>query len=222
MNATTSTPVSAATAGKDIKDLTPDERAAILAEQKTKAAGDAAANKAAKPTAKEKAKAAKEKEQAKVKARKEKEAAAKAAKKVKEAEKKAAAKAKAEARKLAIANGEIPMHGMGILRKYAPTYRKDKEKKTSGGHISVDCGDELAAKLRGKSLDEVYTFAAKALGEPEADLRKKYGKLNLGQQRMNLGNRVRATLKGAKPKVTKVKAEKAPKTPATTTAPAQA
>lgn len=84
--------------------------------------------------------------------------------------------------------------GPAALREYAPEYHKDNEKKTAGGNVSVDSNDEIAIKLRGKSLDEVYKLAGKALAPDftEADLRKKYRHLNVGMQRMNLGNRIRA------------------------------
>lgn len=104
------------------------------------------------------------------------------------------AKAKAKGKKAAVKTDGVK--GPQVLRKYAPQYHKDTEKKTSGGHVSVDCNDELATKLRGKDLDSVYAFAAKTLKEPEADLRKRYKHLNVGMQRMNLGNRCRAALAG--------------------------
>lgn len=78
------------------------------------------------------------------------------------------------------------------LRQKAPTYVHDKEKRTAGGHVSVHNGDEIAQKLIGKDLDQVYTMAARTLKEDEAELRKKYKHLNIGMQRMNLGNRMRA------------------------------
>lgn len=56
--------------------------------------------------------------------------------------------------------------------------------------------DEVAMSLQGLTLDEVYAIAAPALGSSEADLRAKYGHLNPGMQRMNLGNRMRS--KGGK------------------------
>lgn len=56
----------------------------------------------------------------------------------------------------------------------------------------TDIGDDVAAMLRGKTLDEAYAAAADFLKVPEAELRAKYGRLNHGQQRMNLGNRMRA------------------------------
>lgn len=63
--------------------------------------------------------------------------------------------------------------------------------KNSSGHTSYDNGDDVATKLRGKTLDEVYAHAAKALKEPEKDLRAKYKHLNPGMQRMSIGNRLR-------------------------------
>jgi hypothetical protein len=70
-------------------------------------------------------------------------------------------------------------------------YQHDKERKTAGGNVSVDSGDELAQELRGATLEAVYQRAARALGVTEAALRAKYAHLNPGMQRMNLGNRMR-------------------------------
>jgi hypothetical protein len=66
--------------------------------------------------------------------------------------------------------------------------------KNASGHTSYDNGDDVATKLRGKTLDEVYAHAAKSLKEPEKDLRAKYKHLNPGMQRMSLGNRLRKVL----------------------------
>lgn len=63
--------------------------------------------------------------------------------------------------------------------------------KNASGHTSYDNGDDIATKLRGKTIDEVYAFASKQLKEPEKDLRAKYKHLNPGMQRMSLGNRLR-------------------------------
>ncbi len=71
-------------------------------------------------------------------------------------------------------------------------YHKDTVKKTAGGHPSVDSNDKLAVKLRGLTLDEVYSEASKVLNEPVKALKAKYEHLNAGMQRMNLGNRMRA------------------------------
>ncbi len=55
-----------------------------------------------------------------------------------------------------------------------------------------DVGDEVAVLLRSaESLDDVYRVGAEFLGVGEAELRKKYGHLNPGQQRMNVGNKMR-------------------------------
>lgn len=54
-----------------------------------------------------------------------------------------------------------------------------------------DVGDRVAELLRGKTLDEAYTVAARFMRVPEEELRAKYMRLNNGQQRMNLGNRMR-------------------------------
>lgn len=70
----------------------------------------------------------------------------------------------------------------------------DKEHKTAGGNPSVHNGDALAVFLRGKSLEQVFELASKHL-EGGGALRAKYAHLNPGQQRMNVGNRLRSALK---------------------------
>jgi hypothetical protein len=67
----------------------------------------------------------------------------------------------------------------------------------NSGVISLDCGDKVAADLRGEALEDVYERAAKTLGETVRALKLKYGKLNPGMQRMNLGNRIRKVLRAA-------------------------
>jgi hypothetical protein len=63
----------------------------------------------------------------------------------------------------------------------------------------VDIGDATAKQLRGKTLDQVYKVVAKSLDASEKSLHDKYTHLNAGQQRMCLGNRLRAaTKKGRK------------------------
>jgi len=62
---------------------------------------------------------------------------------------------------------------------------------------ALDCGDEVAAKMRTMTLEQVYTFAAKTCKTDEKALRARYENLNLGMQRMNLGNLVRKALRGA-------------------------
>lgn len=78
-----------------------------------------------------------------------------------------------------------------------PNLKKYKEVVAKSGRKSLDNGDEIAKLLRGKSLEDAYAFTAKKLDVSERSLKEKYGKLNEGMQRMNLGNRLRG-LAGAK------------------------
>lgn len=84
----------------------------------------------------------------------------------------------------------VPMWKLREARKH---YVKTKE----GKKTHIDCGDELAAQLRNLSLEDVYQFASSILVVDVAELKAKYGHLNNGQQRMNLGNRLRYFLKAA-------------------------
>lgn len=52
-------------------------------------------------------------------------------------------------------------------------------------------GDAVATALNGASVDEVATIAGTLLKADPAELKAKYAHLNVGQQRMNLGNRIR-------------------------------
>lgn len=80
------------------------------------------------------------------------------------------------------------------LREAAKHYVHNKEHKTAGGHVSVNNGDKVATMLLGKSLDEVVRIGAEVLGVTQKELREKYAHLNVGMIRMNIGNRIRATL----------------------------
>jgi hypothetical protein len=53
------------------------------------------------------------------------------------------------------------------------------------------CGDDAALALDGLSLEECYTKTSDIVGVSVKDLTAKYGHLNKGMQRMNLGNRIR-------------------------------
>lgn len=68
------------------------------------------------------------------------------------------------------------------LREYADTHPKD-------------VGDQVAIWLRGLDLEGVYVKGAEYLGEKLDVLKAKYAKLNPGQQRMTIGNRMRAKWK---------------------------
>ena len=59
----------------------------------------------------------------------------------------------------------------------------------------VATGDDLAMVLAGHGLDVIYSAAAVVLSTDESELRQRYAHLNPGQQRMNLGNRIRSTWK---------------------------
>jgi len=59
-----------------------------------------------------------------------------------------------------------------------------------------DVGDPIAIMLRNaKTPDDVYKIGAKYLGVKADELKSKYEHLNAGQQRMNVGNRMRAKWK---------------------------
>lgn len=65
------------------------------------------------------------------------------------------------------------------------------------GLLIVDNGDDVAQMLRGMELDDVFEMASKKLNVEENELRAKYGHLNAGMQRMNLGNRIRKAFRDA-------------------------
>jgi len=71
------------------------------------------------------------------------------------------------------------------------THRKGFQKSVIEGTKKkvVDCGDEVAEMLRGLELEEVYTLLEETT---KVSYREAYAHLNPGQQRMNLGNRLRA------------------------------
>ena len=60
----------------------------------------------------------------------------------------------------------------------------------------TDVGDEIAILLRtAKTLEDTYRIAGKFLNTRPDELSARYGHLNNGQQRMNLGNRMRSHMK---------------------------
>ena len=111
-----------------------------------------------------------------------------------------AAKAKPAKKAKAKKNGAAAQKGPGVLKEYAPKYVKgggkegEKAAKTAGGNLTIDNGDKTAAALRGMDIEDVYKHASKITETPVTELKKKYGHLNLGMQRMNLGNRVRGVV----------------------------
>jgi len=63
--------------------------------------------------------------------------------------------------------------------------------KTPTGRRTIDCADDVASRLRGLPIDQVYVEAAEALETTVEALSAQYAHLNVGMQRMNLGNRIR-------------------------------
>jgi hypothetical protein len=65
--------------------------------------------------------------------------------------------------------------------------------RTASGKRSFNNGDAVASTLNGLALEDVYTIAEKVTGKD--GLEAKYSGLNPGQQRMTLGNLIRATVR---------------------------
>jgi len=74
---------------------------------------------------------------------------------------------------------------------------------TSSGRSPYDIGDQVADNMRDLTLDEQYRLVSKIIAKEEkttikktmSDLTERYSKLNLGMQRMNLGNKYRGWVK---------------------------
>ena len=66
--------------------------------------------------------------------------------------------------------------------------------RTAGGGKAQNCGDAVATALAGASVDEILKIVAEACGGTQKEWREKYAHLNVGQQRMNLGNRLRGVV----------------------------
>jgi hypothetical protein len=74
----------------------------------------------------------------------------------------------------------------------------------SDGRVTFDSGDKVAKELRGLDISDVYKETARALKAAKLEegtiasitesLEARYSHLNLGMQRMNLGNRIRGAL----------------------------
>ena len=105
---------------------------------------------------------------------------------------KAKAPVRAAAKKRNTGNGEST--GIRTIGGKAVDLSNYEKAKAPGGGTSYHNGDAVAEKLAGKSLDEVYSTAAKVLKEDEKALKAKYKHLNVGMQRMALGNRMRKVL----------------------------
>jgi len=63
------------------------------------------------------------------------------------------------------------------------------------GNSSKHNGDRVALMFEGKNLDEVYDTVARATGDDARAMKAKWSHLNVGQQRMLAGNKLRKFLK---------------------------
>lgn len=86
-----------------------------------------------------------------------------------------------------------PVKGPAYLPQPTKHAIETKERMKATG--VTDVGDDIAVMLRGKDLEQTYAIAAKYLGATVPELKAKYSGLNPGQQRMNLGNRMRGLAK---------------------------
>lgn len=77
------------------------------------------------------------------------------------------------------------------LKTPTQSLREARLKYKSNGSRGRNCGDALADRLYFMSLDDIYDAAAKILRVPIAQLYEQYTHLNVGMQRMCLGNRIR-------------------------------
>lgn len=100
-----------------------------------------------------------------------------------------------------------PAHFVGEVTPNKPAKIKDthfdlsryfvSDVRTPAGRRTLDCADDISVQLRGLSITEVYDEASKVLGESVEGLTKQYEHLNIGMQRMNLGNRIRGAIAAA-------------------------
>ncbi len=65
---------------------------------------------------------------------------------------------------------------------------------SGSGKKTMRTNDHVAESLDGFTLDEVYRVASELTDTPEKEYRDKYSHLNVGMQRMNLGNRIRGAI----------------------------
>jgi hypothetical protein len=79
---------------------------------------------------------------------------------------------------------------------YLPQYEAYTTVTKSGDvKRSIDKGDAVALALRPMTLEQVIAHVSKVTGISQVGLRERFGHLNVGMQRMNLGNMLRKALK---------------------------
>jgi hypothetical protein len=85
-----------------------------------------------------------------------------------------------------------------VFAGYLPQYEAYTAVRADGTtKRSIDKGDNTAVLLRKLPLDAVYSTVASATDSPVTSLLERFGHLNPGMQRMNLGNMLRRTLREA-------------------------
>lgn len=67
--------------------------------------------------------------------------------------------------------------------------------KSSSGNMTLHNGDNVAEQLVGLNIEQVYDHVSRVMEVDINELKDKYAHLNVGMQRMNLGNRLRAYYK---------------------------
>ena len=85
-----------------------------------------------------------------------------------------------------------PVGQAAQLAKYKPGYVATT---SASGNASLHNGDEVANTLAGTDADTVVAAAERLLGFAQGELASKYANLNVGQKRMNAGNRIRGAVK---------------------------
>lgn len=108
------------------------------------------------------------------------------------------------AKKMTTSTTKTPAHFIHEVTPTKPAKIKDthfdlsnyflSDVRTPAGRRTLDCADDISVQLRGLSITEVYDEASKVLGESVEGLKSQYEHLNIGMQRMNLGNRIRGAV----------------------------
>lgn len=97
-------------------------------------------------------------------------------------------------------NGEIapqPKNGVfnpNIRAKYERTKCEVSEDGSTFVRTCIDNGDQISITMRPMNIEQVYLFASAMTEIDISTLKAKYSHLNIGMQRMNLGNAVRRCL----------------------------
>lgn len=99
----------------------------------------------------------------------------------------------AKAAKKAASKGASNESKSVIPRDRAKSYTVSDVKTASGKRKSIDTNDEVAVMLRGKSVEELQTIAARYGLEDR--FKEKWAHLNPGMIRMSFGNALRGVMR---------------------------